>query len=102
MAPMPVMATRRIAYWPAGASAFLAATSLSTPAHISRTLRTVRTSSSGMVISNSFFEREQDLDGVHRVDAQLLELAIDGHGLERECAWRWRSPSARAGSILRT
>ena len=34
--------------------AALAATSLSTPSHICRTLRTLRTSSSGMLMSNSF------------------------------------------------
>ena len=35
-------------------AAALAATSFSTPSHIWRTLRTLRTSSSGMVMSNSF------------------------------------------------
>ena len=47
------MATRRIATgWPPRRD--LAATSLSTPSHIWRTLRTLRTSSSGMLMSNSF------------------------------------------------
>src|SRR5689334_5837354 len=41
-------------YWLAAASADFASTSFSTPSHIWRTLRTLRTSSSGIEISNSF------------------------------------------------
>ena len=29
------------------------------------------------------FEREQDIDSVQRIDLQLLEALIDGHGLRR-------------------
>src|SRR6516162_7754232 len=41
-------------YWPAGEPAALAATSFSTPSAIWRILRTLRTSSSGIEMSNSF------------------------------------------------
>ena len=48
------MATRRILLGRWASAADLAASSLSTPSTICRTLRTVFTSSSGMLISNSF------------------------------------------------
>ena len=69
-------------YWPAGPSAFFGGDQfLHSGAHVADVAHAAH-----FVVGNAdielVFESEQDLDGIHRIDSQLLELAIDGHGFE--------------------
>jgi len=96
------MATRRMPYWPAcvSAAAALAASNFSTPTHMSRTPRTLRTFVVGMLMSNSFSEREQNLHRVHRIDSQLLKslsmVTVPGESVWRgDRYWRTRSIKSR-------
>ena len=90
MAPMPVMATRRMRYSAAFSPADFASSSRSTPSHICRMPRTCAHFFIGDADVEFVFEREEDLHGVHGVDAQLHEIAVDGHRLDGDSLGRWR------------